>query len=327
MSLLGIAYPFGCQTDITGLFRKQYADGILGLSDHPSTSIVTALYKEGIIARNAFSLCLTREKGYITLGGIPLPSSSSITIATTINNNMMDRSMTAAEKKIQLTPITGNHGYYSIEIIRIDIGGTTIASAAASNDAVDTNDGVFSKLGNDRNRSKSNRSHKDGIRSHLLDHINSGKGCLIDSGTTDTFLPTALKKIVQKTVKQNLIAVTTQEEQALDYFSNENRRHMFTYDEFISLPTIKMVAKNEVIMDIKPENYMENVPHSVEASSDVVPWNGRVLLINRIYFEEGSPTTDDSGGSSCVLGANSMFGYNMLFDLQSRQIGVTPCMM
>ncbi len=72
MHRLAVAYPFGCQTTSRGLFRKQYADGILGVSIH-ETSLVTALHSEGLIPSDAFSLCITREGGHLSLGGTLTP--------------------------------------------------------------------------------------------------------------------------------------------------------------------------------------------------------------------------------------------------------------
>jgi len=48
MAEYAVAYPFGCQTNSKGLFRKQYADGILGLSIH-ETSIVNYLYSRCLL--------------------------------------------------------------------------------------------------------------------------------------------------------------------------------------------------------------------------------------------------------------------------------------
>jgi hypothetical protein len=281
MPSLAIAYPFGCQTSSKGLFRKQYADGILGLLIHPKTSVISALWREGIIERDAFSLCLTREGGYLTLGGTPSSTSTTNSLSP-----------------MKMTPITNqDHGYYSVEVIRILIGDTIIASTTSTTDS-------------DSDTTNTNRNrNRNGIRNHILDDINSGKGCIFDSGTTDTFFPSSLEKIIRKTVMNN----TTDN---MDYFSNKFRRHMYTFDEFQQLPTITIVfasSNNEASIDIIPQNYMENVPSSKEGK--VSPWEDKILLVNRIYFEESD------GGT--VLGANAMFGYVILFDSEGRQMGIS----
>lgn len=43
-----IPFTFGCQTKLTGLFKEQFADGILGL-EHSNFSLLTALYSNHIL--------------------------------------------------------------------------------------------------------------------------------------------------------------------------------------------------------------------------------------------------------------------------------------
>lgn len=50
---------FGCQTKVTGLFRSQLADGIVGMMKGPS-AYWQQLYDAGKIAQRQFSLCFTR---------------------------------------------------------------------------------------------------------------------------------------------------------------------------------------------------------------------------------------------------------------------------
>merc|ERR1712238_450036 len=100
---------------------------------------------------------------------------------------------------------------------------------------------------------------------------------------------------------------------------------------------------------VLPHHGNENTTSNDEGAAVVVvqPWNtttststttttkattndNTLLLINRIYFEEGSSSsssenTGDSGTTTggCVLGANAMVGYDILFDAQDHQIGIT----
>ena len=274
MPNIAVAYPFGCQTSSKGLFRKQYADGILGLSIH-DTSVVTALYQEGLILRNAFSLCFTQEGGSMSLGGT------------------LDQKKYHTEP-MAMTPVTRQHehGYYSVEVIRLIVGDTIITD-------IDT-------------------------RSHLLKDMNSGKGCILDSGTTDSFFPASLARVVRKVVMEYSSNNNNNKNNAenadtnRDLFSTKLRHHTYSYIEFEQiLPVVSVVFANNVTIDILPQNYMEHVPID-PATGRVLPWEGSRILTNRLYFEE-------SGGS--VLGANAFSGYDILFDSTTQgqhQVGIAP---
>ena len=63
-----IPFTFGCQSDVKGLFRQQYANGIMGL-ERSEFSIVSKLAQEKVIGRDSFSLCHTPTDGFLGLGG------------------------------------------------------------------------------------------------------------------------------------------------------------------------------------------------------------------------------------------------------------------
>jgi hypothetical protein len=254
MEVLAIAYPFGCQTNTKGLFRKQYADGILGLSIH-DTSLVRAFYLEGVISRNAFSLCFTHQGGHLSLGGALSPSVHHY-------------------ESMKMTPITREHGYYSVEVVSLKIGDSVIVD-------------------------------KD-TESNLLDDMNGGKGCIFDSGTTDSFFPSSLRKVVGTAVMEYTNGLTD--------FSTKLRRSLYSFSDFQRLPIITIVFANNVSLSMPPLHYIEDVPMDA-ATGLAKPWANRITLTNRIYLDEAVGT---------VLGANSMYGYDVLFDVQRHRMGVAP---
>jgi hypothetical protein len=305
MPALAVAYPFGCQTSSTGLFRKQYADGILGLSIH-ETSLVKAFHNEGLIRSNAFSLCFTPKGGVLSLGGSLDPHkyhyTNSNTNSNTNTNNSQQQRQEKSKQIMKTTPVTkqNEHGYYSVEVIRLVVGGTIVVTDA------DTTP-------------------------RLLRDMNSGKGCILDSGTTDSYFPASLARSIRRAVieygktksmgggdhtdhsRNHIQLDNTIDDDYFDLFSSKWRHKEYTYHEFQTLlPVVTVVFANEVALDILPQHYMEYVPLNDEAdasatsgSISVMPWEGTLALTNRLYFDEHE-------GS--VLGANAFFGYDILFD-------------
>jgi hypothetical protein len=62
---------FGCQLQADGQIAEQGVDGILGLSQG-SLSMLSTMNRKGLLARNAFSLCMSSlgNGGIMTLGGV-----------------------------------------------------------------------------------------------------------------------------------------------------------------------------------------------------------------------------------------------------------------
>ena len=247
---LAIPYAFGCQTSIKGLFQKQYADGILGLARH-ETSLVAAYYKAGAIPRNSFSLCLTTDAGHLSLGG-SMPTQHHL-------------------EPMKMTPITREHGWYSVEITQLLVGDIELISS---------------------------ENHLS-----LLQTINAGKGCILDSGTTDTYLPANLANTFGDAAMLWTDGLTD--------FSDHSRQKKYSFGEFLRLPDLTFVMTNNTTLTMHPRHYMEGV--TLDSSDQVKSWVGQKSLTNRVYLEERE------GG---VLGANALFGYDILFDVQNHQVGI-----
>jgi hypothetical protein len=232
---LAVPYAFGCQTSEQGLFQKQYADGILGLSIHQS-SFVQALADSNSIPRNSFSLCMNREGGTLSLGGAK------------------------SEPDMSYTDIARKHGWYAVEVTELKLNDHCVACTNST---------------------------------ELLP-FHMGKGSIIDSGTTDTYLP---KKIAP------------QFEQAWNLMTGmkyAERKRSYTYAEFELLPKIHLLFRGGANLTIFPENYMEGIPK-------IVPWSSRVQLVNRVYVDEPE---------GAVLGANAMMGHELYFDTQGNRVGI-----
>lgn len=118
-----------------------------------------------------------------------------------------------------------------------------------------------------------------------------GKRTILDSGTTDTFLPAALDKPMTKAWEQRTDLAW------------KARTRQYTYEEFMSLPPIHIVLEGNATLTLDPQHYMEGA--LTEA------WDGKRRLTNRVY-------TDESVGA--VLGLNAMMGYDIYYE--GSRIGV-----
>jgi hypothetical protein len=121
-----------------------------------------------------------------------------------------------------------------------------------------------------------------------------GKGTILDSGTTDTFLPLAIAEF---------LANAWRTWSGLEY---SNQARFYSFQEFELLPDISFTFSGNVTLIMTPEFFMEGV-------HDTIPWRGKRELTNRIYADEPI---------GAVLGANAMSGYDVLFDVQDHRIGL-----
>lgn len=123
------------------------------------------------------------------------------------------------------------------------------------------------------------------------DTYSTGEGSIVDSGTTDTYLPNFIQKKF-KSVFKDLTGLT---------YSNDNQR----------LSAAQLAKVPNVIFRIKDVN---------GKSFDVtMPWDSLADGPNkdgtyafRIYFQDGA---------GAVLGANFMSGHNVIFDQEGSRVG------
>jgi hypothetical protein len=66
---LAVDLKFACVQSYTGLFRTQFANGVLGLLNSPD-ALPFQLKAKGITATTTFALCFQVGGGFLTLGGV-----------------------------------------------------------------------------------------------------------------------------------------------------------------------------------------------------------------------------------------------------------------
>ena len=145
-----VPFVFGCQVSEQGLFKSQYADGIMGLSMYTQT-LAGVWHEHGSIQQESFSLCLNKKGGHIALGG----TGSSYSDAASTSADKQKQHITAATKHLapmKFTPFAKESvWYYTVTVTSISVG-----------------------------------EHK--LPKRMLQFVNDNKGTIIDSGTTDTFI-------------------------------------------------------------------------------------------------------------------------------------------
>jgi len=274
-------FLFGCQVKESGLFVTQLADGIMGMSAHPST-LPRAMYEQGKLEHNMFSMCFRRElhvskqgivAGMLTLGGID----------TTVDLSPMVYARNVAST-----------GWFTVFVKNVYIR----------------------ELGGQRAKADGPHQQVQKINADIY-AMNSGKGVIIDSGTTDTYLHESIAKSFEKVWervtgkpysndpvkidKKDLLLLPTVliQMQAYDEYANPLLK-MDEIDKMVGLAgDIDSDSPQDIILAVPATHYME-----YSASKET--------YTPRIYF------TESKGG---VIGANAMQGHNVLFDWENKRIG------
>ena len=265
-----LPFTFGCQTSVSGLFENQYADGILGL-EFSNYSLAAALQQNGILEEYQSQTTSPDEQPF---------SPQAFSLCMTLQGGWLGLGGGLVERhkepmrKTKLRKDTARHetkskGMYAVKVTDLWLGDKCVTCHT------------------DRRK-----------RRELLESFNEDKGTILDSGTTDTYLPYPIAPIWE--------ALWEKETGTKD----AHREIFLTEDELEHLPTVRIVLDGNVSLAIPPMHYMEK---GEDKNGKQRRKGNKLAWTSRMYADEPS---------GAVLGINAMLGHDIMFDWENGQLGV-----
>ena len=284
---LNIPFDFGCLEAEQGLFRTQHVDGIMGLSARIDT-LPFQLKNNNITNTKRFSLCFRPKGGYLTLAA---PTSNIPTMSTSGNLNSISSNNVPPMTYIALTKTSG---WFTVKLIDI---------LMYVPDHSNPNSNEQNTMKNNLRGTNKNNLLNGGIKESIgepTNKLNQGKGIIIDSGTTDTFLSSNIKKSFETMFLKMSNGIRF-----------GNHKMTLTDRQFRRLPVIVYRFQNKydesqfIDIETSPISYADKFRSAKPGAHD---------YIFRIYLTEGA---------GAVLGSNFMNYHNIEFDIENMEVGIS----
>lgn len=232
------------------------------------------LFENGVTNSPSFAMCFNLNGGFISFGGMDKYLLSSDT-----------------EHKMGYLKLVRSSGFYTVRLLDVRMRST---SSGIRLDGAQSSTGV--SLG------------------HPTSYYNSGRGCIIDSGTTDTYLPKAVTSkfnslflsITGFKYTTDMIDLTEAQLKKMPTFIFQIESELRGSNGGLLINSL-IVPYVDVVMT--PESYVEKVDTRIVNGKQVNSYIFRIFLT-------------ENGGT--VLGSNFMNNHYLLFDSHHERIGIIP---
>ena len=276
---------FACQTSVSGYFEKQLASGVMGL-DRRSQSFWGQMHSSQTISNAKFSLCFVKQ---------PIASMSGSTAGAV--------TLGGVDNRLHKTPM---------------VFANSITEGSTASFKVQMRK-MYLREGNDMSVMYDAKQ-----KYHLLDvtpqELNGNEMYNFDSGTTDTYFIKSLSDEFRKlwveitgmeytnepimvSKNSDLLKLPTVVLQMIPHMGGVGDEVQTSDPRTVPglAGNVDVSMPNDVLLAIPPQHYMQRNAKDNTYTS-------------RIYLDR-----DDALGN--VLGANTMMGHDILFDLDEERIG------
>ena len=297
-------FRFGCQTHLTGLFKTQLADGIMGMEMAESSFWKQMHTAHPDLVPQSFSLCFGHA-AMATKEGSP---AGLLHMGGTNPHLLHNTTMVYAHQP--------NHkGWFAVQIQAIYLrtgggGGLSVLVDDTTTTTTDDND--------DDNDDDDNKVHYHKIEASVS-QLNNGQ-VIVDSGTTDTYLSSkmsgafekAWKQVTGRTFTNNAFTLSEEGLKALPTIVFQLKgavdNESLLQDPYAALVGGRQQQQGVVVDAKNPHDILVAMPssHYMEYSMQHDVFKIRIYL-NELH-----------GG---VLGANFMLGHDILFDVENNRLG------